>query len=131
MTRIRFNVRLEPDIARQLDLRAERERISKSMLIAAALLQFMAPEIPQAREAAIIARLNQLASRFDDIEKEQGVMLETLVLFIRHHFAIVPSIPSAQEDAARAQAKTRFDQFVTQLRRQMSRGQRFSAEVQP
>jgi hypothetical protein len=57
------------------------------------------------------------------LERDQTILIETIALFVRHHFAITPPIPDAHHEAARALGRARFEQFVEQLARHLQRGE--------
>jgi hypothetical protein len=49
------------------------------------------------------------------MERDQNIQIETLALFIRYFLTVSTPVPEAHQDAARAQGKARFEQFVEQL----------------
>jgi len=122
MSRARLNVFLEPDHAKRLDELACMKRVPKSGIVAAALASYLSPDGADRREALIARRLEKLCATFERMERDQAILIEALALFIRHHFAITPPVPQAQQDAARAQGKARFEQFIEQLARHLQRG---------
>ena len=129
MSRSRLNVFLERDHAKRLDELACMKRVPKSGIVAAALASYLSPDGGDRREAIIAKRLERIGNTLEQLERDQSILIETLALFIRHHFAIAPTIPEAQQDAARAQGRARFEQFVEQLARQLQRGQSLVADV--
>lgn len=129
MSRARRNVFLEPEHAKSIDQLAAMKRTSKSAIVAAALAAYLSPEGADRREAAIFKRLEQLGRQFERLERDQVILIETIALYIRHHFAVTPSVPEAHQDAARAQGRARFDQFIEQLARHLQRGQSLIRDV--
>ena len=129
MSRVRLNVFLEREHARRLDELACMKRVAKSSIVAAALAAYLSPDGGDRREAMIAKRLEMLTNTFDRVERDQAILIETLALFIRHHFAITPTVPEAQQDAARAQGRARFEQFVEQLARHLQRGSSLVKDV--
>lgn len=122
MSRVRLNVFLEREHAKRLDELACMKRMPKSGIVAAALASYLSPDGGDRREALIAKRLEKLTDAFERMERDQAILIETLALFIRHHFAIAPAIPESQQDAARAQGRARFEQFIEQLARHLQRG---------
>jgi hypothetical protein len=53
------------------------------------------------------------------LERDQNIAIETLALFIRYFLTVSTPVPEAHQDAARAQGKARFEQFVEQLGRHL------------
>lgn len=129
MSRVRLNVFLERDHAKRLDELACMKRMPKSGIVAAALASYLSPDGGDRREALIAKRLEKLTNTFERVERDQAILIETLALFIRHHFAIAPTVPEAQQEAARAQGRARFEQFVDQLARHLQRGHSLVKDV--
>ena len=55
--------------------------------------------------------------------------IETLALFVRYFLTVSTPVPEAHQDAARAQGKARFEQFVEQLGRHLLRGRSLVRDV--
>lgn len=129
MSRARLNIFLEPDHARRLAQLAGMKGISKSAIIASALASYLSPDGGDRREAAIAKRLDKLTRQFDRLERDQTILIETLALFVRYTLSVNAPIPAAHQDAARAQGRERFQQFVDQLARHLQRGRTLVAQV--
>ena len=63
------------------------------------------------------------------MERDQNIQSETLALFIRYFLTVSTPVPEAHQDAARAQGKVRFEQFVEQLGRHLLRGRSLVRDV--
>ena len=129
MTRARLNVFIEPEHAKRLDQVATLKGVSKSAVIAAALASFLSPDGDDQREAAIAKRLDRLSRQFDRLERDQNVLIETLALYVRYFLTVSIPVPEGQQDAARAQGKARYLQFIEQLARHIQRGRSLVREV--
>lgn len=129
MSRQRLNVFLELEHAQQLNQLALRKGLSKSSIIAAALASFLSPDGGDRREAALAKRLDRLSRQFDKLERDQNILIETLALYVRYYLSVSATVPEAHQDAARAQGKARFEQFITQLARRLQRGHSLVREV--
>jgi hypothetical protein len=129
VSRARINVYLEYEHARRLDELATMKGLSKSGIIAAALASFLSPDDGDRREAAIARRLDQLTRQFDKLDRDQNILIETVALFVRHYLSVSLPIPEAHQEAARAQGRARFEQFVQQLARHLQRGKGLVREV--
>ena len=129
MTRTRLNVFLESEHAKRLDELAVMKGLSKSSIIAASLASFLSPDSADRREAAISKRLDRLSRQFDKLERDQNILIETLALYVRYYLSVTPSVPEAHQDAARAQGRARFEQFIQQLARYLQRGNSLVREV--
>lgn len=129
MSRARLNVFLEREHAQRLEELAVVKGVSKSGIIAAALASFLSPDGGDRREAAMARRLDRLSQQYERLERDQTILIETLALFIRHNLAVTAPIPEAHQEAARAQGRLRFDQFIEQLARHLQRGHRLVKDV--
>ena len=129
MNRIRRNVFLEREHSQGIDRLAAMARKSKSQIVAAALADYLSPDGAGRRVAEIVKRLEKLNAQLEHIERDQVILIETLALFIRHHFAITPPIADSHQDAARAQGKLRYQQFIDQLARHLQGGQSLVRDV--
>ena len=63
------------------------------------------------------------------LERNDGVTLETIALFIRFWLTSTPSLPENSSPAARAKGAERYDRFVGALGRRLSSGSTLLKEV--
>ena len=129
MTRARLNIFIEPDHAKRLDQVAAHKGVSKSAVVAAALASFLSPDGEDQREAAIAKRLDRLSHQFDRLERDQNVLIETIALYVRYFLTVSIPVPEGQQEAARAQGRARYTQFIEQLTRHIQRGRSLVREV--
>lgn len=129
MSRARLNVFLEREHAQRLEELSVMKGVSKSGIIAAALASFLSPDGGDRREAAMARRLDRLSQQYERLERDQTILIETLALFIRHNLAVTAPIPEVHQEAARAQGRLRFEQFIEQLARHLQRGHRLVKDV--
>ena len=122
MSQYRLNLFIPPEHARRLDELATKKGVSKSSIIAAALASWLSPDAGDQREAAIAKRLDRLTRQFDRLERDQAILIETLALYVRYYLTVSTPVPEAHQEAARAQGKARFAQFIEQLGRHLLRG---------
>ena len=129
MSRARLNIFIEPEHAKRLDQLAAHKGVSKSAVIAAALASFLSPDGGDQREAAIAKRLDRLTRQFDRLERDQNVLIETVALYVRYFLTVSIPVPEGHQDAARAQGRARYAQFIEQLARHLQRGRSLVREV--
>ena len=129
MSRTRLNLFIEPEHAKRLDELAAMKGLSKSSIIAAALASFLSPDSGDQREAAIAKRLDRLSRQFDKLERDQNILIETLALYVRYFLTVSTPVPEAHQEAARAQGRARFEQFIEQLGRHLMRGRSLVKDV--
>ena len=129
MSRTRLNLFIEPEHAKRLDELAAMKGLSKSSIIAAALASFLSPDSGDQREAAIAKRLDRLSRQLDKLERDQNILIETLALYVRYFLTVSTPVPEAHQEAARAQGRARFEQFIEQLGRHLLRGRSLVKDV--
>lgn len=129
MSQYRLNLFIQPEHAKRLEELAAKKGVSKSSIVAAALASWLSPDAGDQREAAIAKRLDRLSRQAERMERDQNIQIETLALFIRYFLTVSTPVPEAHQDAARAQGKARFEQFVEQLGRHLLRGRSLVRDV--
>lgn len=130
MTRARLNIFIEPDHAKRLEQMAASQGVSKSAVIAAALSSFLSPETAERREAMVVHRLDSLSRQFGRLERDQNILVETLALYVRYFLTVSIPVPEGQLEAARAQGRARYGQFLEQLGRHLQRGRSLVRDLQ-
>lgn len=129
MNRTRLNIFIEPDHAKQLEAEAAHRGLSKSAVIAAALSSSLSPDAANRREAGLAKRLDRLSRQFDRLERDQNILLETVALYVRVFLTVSIPVPQAQQEAARAQGRARYQQFIEQLGRHLQKGRCLRREI--
>ncbi|QXX76135.1 CopG family transcriptional regulator [Methylovirgula sp. HY1] len=124
-----ISVYLDPGIMKTLGAYAARRELSISAVVEAATASFLSPDADEQREAAISKRLDQQDRRLARLERDVGIGVETLALFIRFWLTTTPSLPEPATRAARADAGKRWDNFVVALGRRLSEGPKLRQEI--
>lgn len=129
MSRTRLNLFIQPEHAKRLNELAITKGVSKSSIIAAALASWLSPDSGEQREVAMAKRLDRLSRQFERLERDQNILIETVALYVRYYLTVSTPVPEAHQDAARAQGKLRFTQFVEQLGRHLQRGRSLVSDL--
>ncbi|MBV6778779.1 CopG family transcriptional regulator [Xanthomonas euvesicatoria] len=129
MSQYRLNLFIQPEHAKRLDALAAKKGVSKSSIVAAALVSWLSPDAGDQREAAIAKRLDRLSRQVERLERDQTILIETVALYVRYYLTVTTPVPEAHQEAARAQGKARFEQFVEQLGRHLLRGRSLMRDV--
>lgn len=130
MRRARLNLFIEPEHARRLDELATKKGVSKSSLVAAALASWLSLASGEQREVAMGKRLDRLSRQFERLERDQNILIETVALYVRYYLTVSAPVPEAHQEAARAQGRLRFTQFVEQLGRRWQKGRRLIDDIE-
>lgn len=124
-----ISVYLDPDVMAMLADYAARRELSQSMIAEAAIASFLSPDDAERREAALVKRLDQIDRRMSRLERDVGISVETLAIFVRFWLATTPALPEPAAQAARAKVGERYEAFVTALGRRLAKGPKLRQEI--
>ena len=124
-----LTVYLEPNLMQALTEYAERRGKPKSLVAEAAIASFLSPDAAERQEAALARRLDRITRQMERLERDVGISVETLALYIRFWLMATPSLPDQTQTAARAKGAERYEGFVQALGRRLSKGPGFIREV--
>ena len=124
-----MNLFIQPEHAKRLNELAAAKGVSKSSIVATALAAWLSSDAAGQREVVIAKRLDRLSRQAERLERDLNIQIEALALFIRYYLTVSTPIPEAHQEAARAQGKARFEQFVEQLGRHLVRGRSLMRDV--
>ena len=125
----KFTVYLDPDVTQALTDFAARRDQSQSMIAEAAIASFLSPDDAERREAVVATRLDQIDRRMTRLERDVGIAVETLAVFIRFWITTTPALPEPAAQAARAKSAERYEAFITALGRRLVKGPKLRQEI--
>jgi len=125
----RLSVYLDPDVMKALAAYAARRDQSLSLIAEAGIASFLSPDAAERQEAATTKRLDQLDRRMTRMERDLGISVETLAVFVRFWLMSTPALPEPAAQAARAKSSERYEAFVTALGRRLAKGPKLRQEV--
>lgn len=129
MKKAQLSIYLDPKIFAALEAFAKRRGQPKSLVAEAAIASFLSPDDSDRREAAIAKRLDRIVRVLERLERNDGVTLETIALFVRFWLTSTPALPEQSSPAARAKGAERYERFVEALGRRLSSGTSLAKEV--
>ena len=127
--KVRLSVYLDPDVMRSLADYAARRDQSRSLIAEAAIASFLSPDDDERREATITKRLDVIDRHMQRFERDLGITIETLAVFIRFWLVSTPQLPDATQVATRAKAGERYDNFLEALGRRLAKGPKLRQEI--
>lgn len=127
--RDRMNVYFPPELLKQISDLADRQKLSRSAIVEAAVASFLSPDGSDRREATFARRLDRLSRQMQRLERDVGLTAETLALFVRFWLTVTPPLPNDAQAAAQAKGRERFEGFVEALGRRLQKGQSFLREI--
>ena len=125
----RLSVYLDPDVMKALAGYAARRDQSRSLIAEAAIASFLSPDAAERQEAATTKRLDQVDRRMTRMERDLGISVEMLAVFVRFWLTTNPPLPEPAQAATRAQAGERYDAFVAALGRRLAKGPKLREEI--
>lgn len=125
----RISVYLDGAMMDRLEALAKKQRQPKSAIGEAAILSFLTADDSDRWEAAMSRRIDRLVRQVERVERDQSFAVETLALFIRAWLTATPVLPDAQQAAAQAKGRERYESFLDALGRRMAQGKRLPHEV--
>ena len=129
MKKARLSVYLDQMTMRSLADYAARRDQSLSLIAEAAIASFLSPDAAERQEAIVVKRLDQIDRRMSRLERDAGISVETLALFIRFWLTTTPALPEPAQAAARAKGAERYDSFVAALGRRLVKGPKLRQEI--
>ena len=128
-TKTPFSTYLDPELMQALAAYADRRDKSRSLVAEAAIASFLSPDADEQREAAIAKRLDQLDRRMTRMERDVGIGVEMIALFVRFWLSNTPPPPEAERAAMRRQGGDRYDAFMDALGRRLAKGPKVRQEI--
>ena len=125
----KISVYLDPEVMEMLTEFAARRDRSRSLIAEAAIASFLSPDDAERREAVVARRLDQIDRRVTRVERDLGIAVESLAVFIRFWLATTPALPEPAAKAARAKAGERYEAFIAALGRRLAQGPQLRQEV--
>lgn len=125
----RLNVHVADELFDKVEIAANRPGVTKAAVVEAALMGFFSKEFDDQRDGALIRRLDRMTRQYERLERNLSIATETLALFVRFFLTVTPPLPNADQDAARALGKERFDYFIGQLARRLAGGKNMIRDV--
>lgn len=128
-TKTPFSVYLDPELMQALAAYADRRGKSRSLVAEAAIASFLSPDADEQREAAIAKRLDRLDRRTTRLERDVGIGVEMIAMFVRFWLSNTPPPPEAERPAMRRQGGDRYDAFMEALGRRLAKGPKVRQEI--
>ena len=100
----RLSVYLDPDIMQSLAAYAARREQSRSLIAEAAIASFLSPDAAERQEAVVTRRLDQFDRRMQRLERDLGIAVEAMAVFVGFWLTSTPALPEPAQAAARAKA---------------------------
>ena len=127
--RQRMNIYLPPELLKQIADLADRKKLSRSAIVEAAVASFLSPDGADRREAAFARRLDRMSRQVQRLERNLGIAIETLALFVRFWLTITPPLAPDAQASAQIKGRQRYEGFVEALGQRLQTGQSLLREI--
>lgn len=124
-----ISVYLDREVMALLSDYAARREQSLSLIAEAAIASFLSPDDAERREAVVSKRLDQIDRRLTRMERDVGITVETMAVFVRFWLTTTPALPEPAAQAARAKAAERYESFISALGRRLAQGPKLRQEI--
>src|SRR5215467_9727666 len=111
----KFSVRLSRQLFDGLQAAAERQAVSKTAIIEAALERFLTPKPQCDDDAKCLRQFESMGQKLEQIERDLRLVNETVTLHARYHLTVMPPMPQAQQRDACDLGLERFEAFAAQI----------------
>jgi hypothetical protein len=108
----KVTIRITESVHERLEAATERPGVGKSMVVEAALAQFLKPRPP---ENTVHQGFGDIHARFDSLERNLRTIAETVALHARYHLAVMPPLPQQQQREACQLGDERFKVLAEQV----------------
>jgi hypothetical protein len=122
---------VDHELYAQLESLTSKPGATKGAIVDDALRSFLGRRGAREIDDLFKLRLDRMTRHLDRIERHQQIMLESLALFVRYQFTVIPPLPESEQAAARALAQDRYQAFIEQVGRRIAGGRTFSAMFDP
>ncbi|MCF3947298.1 ribbon-helix-helix protein, CopG family [Acidiphilium iwatense] len=127
--RDRLNLSLPVEMISQISELAIRKRLTRSAIVEAAIASFLSPDGADRKEAAFARRLDRLTRQVQRLERNSGISIEALALFVRFWLTVTPPLPSEAQTSAQAKGRERYEGFIEALGRRLNHGRTLLDEI--
>jgi len=125
----RHHLYLDQELTARLDALAAKPGSSKSAIVADALRAWLDRRASKEIDDLLKVRLDRISGQLNRAERDLGILMESLALFVRYEFMVTPPLPESQQAAARASAQDRYQAFIEQVGRRIAAGRDFRQEL--
>jgi hypothetical protein len=120
--RPKISARISEDVAGRLEVAANRQNVTKTAIIEAALARYLDPDGDTSDNVSLLRRLNWMSRQLEQLDRDLRIVSETAALHARYHLAVTPPLPAAEQHAACLLGADRFDVLAAQVGRRVHLG---------
>ena len=120
---------LDDSLFAELDRLSAAPGASASVIVADALRAYFESRGADMLDRKLGMRMDRFTRQLARIERDVGIVMESLALFVRFELMVTAPLPQVDQAAARALAQDRFQEFVESVSRRLANGKNFRTEL--
>ncbi|OJW31163.1 MAG: CopG family transcriptional regulator [Rhodospirillales bacterium 69-11] len=124
----RHHFYIERALMKRLDQLAEKPGVTRSAILEDSLRAYLDRRGASELDDKFKQRLDRLSMQLGRIERDVGIVLESLALFVRYELTVTAPLPE-DDQVSRTIGQERFQAFLDQVCRRIAGGKDFRAEV--
>ena len=124
----RHHFYIERELMKRLDQLAQKPGVTRSAILEEGLRAYLDRRGASELDDKFKHRLDRLSLQLGRIERDIGIVMESLALFVRYELTVTAPIPE-DDVTSRTIGQERFQAFLDQVCRRIAGGKDFRAEV--
>jgi len=129
MRKVRLSTYLDPQIMKALTAYADRRKQPLSLIAETAIASFLSPDGDEHREAALTKRLDLIDRRLQRLDRDVGINVETMALFISFWLSTTPPPSEDQRALLKRLGSDRYDGFLVALGKRLASGRKLYQDI--
>ena len=125
----RRHIYIEEELTDRLQLLATKPGSSRSAIVSDAVRAYLDRQGADELDSRFKTRFDKLTRQLKAIERDVGIVMETLALYVRYDLTVTAPPPDRERAAANAIGHERFQAFVEQVGRRLAKGKSLRAEL--
>lgn len=124
----RHHFYIERELMKRLDQLAEKPGVTRSAILEDSLRAYLDRRGESELDDRFKHRLDRLSMQLGRIERDVGIVMESLALFVRYELTVTAPLPE-DDQVSRTIGQERFQAFLDQVCRRIANGKDFRAEI--
>ena len=125
----RRHIYIDDALLGQLEQLAMKPGSNMSAIVGDALSAYLERRGAAELDDRLRVRMEKFGNQLNRIERDIGIVMESLALFVRYQLMVTAPLAEADQAAARALAQDRFQAFLDQVSRRLANGKNFRTEL--
>jgi predicted transcriptional regulator len=124
----RHHFYIHDDVVKRLEQLTAKPGVTMSSIVETAVKAYLDRRGADELDDKLKVRLDKLSLQLGRIERDVGIVMESLALFVRYELTVTAPLPE-DDQALRAIGHDRFQKFLDSVCRRLANGKDFRAEL--